>query len=144
MIIMSCKPGHIHSQFRIWFLFSNWFNNLIRVDRINFLYSCMLMHWFLYRRELKFIQISTYIKYFIVRAHSVVRASIVTINVHLQFWEFFSICSLFFVNLGLFLFNVIIILITHNHLSCHTFARSDLDIWGVIGVSSGVTGQIIS
>lgn len=138
MIIMCSKTSHIHCQFRIRFLFGNRFYDLIRINRINFFNSCMLLHRFFNRWELN-VKIKTYIKYFVVRTHRIIWSSVITIYMHFQFWEFFSISFFSLIDFSLLFLDVIIILVSYDHLSGHTLARSDFNIGGVIRVSSRVT-----
>ena len=133
MMVVVSQSGHVHCQFGIRF-FLNWFNNLIRVNRINRLFDVTVrVHRFLNWWELFIKFIITYIEKLIVGTHGVVRATVVSIHVHLQLREFLSV-SFFLVDFCLLLFDVIIILIRHNHLSCHslttlaTMARFNLHI----------------
>lgn len=125
------QSGHVHGEFGIRFLFScYWFNNLVTVNRIYFF--SLRIHRLFYRWELKVIKIKTYIEYFIIRAHGIIRAAVIAVYVHLQFGELFCVGLFFLIHFGLLLFDVVIILVPYDHLSCHslttTFARSDLDI----------------
>lgn len=140
--IVPDQARHVHCQLRIRFLLLN-FHHLVVVHRAYVLHLLVVLHRLFDRWK---------VEYFVIRAHSVVRASVVAIDHHFQFWKLLSSVTLvmyfFLVNFFSFFHSLLMQeslsrILNSLHLRRDTDSTNHFDVTSIITISTRVLTQII-